>query len=84
MGLGRIRKRRVGRSGNSVTLHESFGKYLGTLQLGRSPGGPENSQAVRTELVDDALRKRTFRTDHGQADFFLLRPGAQLVKVGDG
>ena len=69
---------------NAVALHEGLGESLGTLQLRGGLGRAENPQTVGTEFVHDAGGQRLLGADHGQDDFFGLRPDAQGLHVGDG
>jgi len=39
---------------------------------------------MRAKFIDHARRERCLGADHGEADFVLLRPGAQRLHVGDG
>ena len=83
-----VRRRGVGEAlvvgrRDVVPLHEGFGKCLGAFKLRGSLRRAKNAQPVGAEFIDHAGRQRRLRTDHGQLDFFLLRPFAQGFDVGD-
>ena len=59
-----------------------FAEDLAGFQLRRLAIGTEDAQAFLTERIDDAVRERPLRTDHGQANFLLPGEADQPLEVG--
>ena len=68
---------------DAMTLHEGFGKRLGTFKLSGCSGGAKDAQTVGPEFIDHPCRQRCFRTHHGQANIVVLRPFTQGHDVGE-
>ena len=83
MGRHRVGKGLIGGGRDTVALHEGLGKGLGALQLRGRPGRAEDAQTVEPKLVHHPGRQRALGADHGQANLFVNRPGAQGLNIGD-
>ena len=83
LGLRAVGKRLVARGGNLVPRHELLGEILGGLELRRRPGGAENLQPARAELVDDARRQRRLGTHDRQVDVLLYGEVGDRAEVGE-
>ena len=67
---------------DTVPDHEALGEILGTFELCRFPGWPENFQAARPENVDHASCQGRFGADDGKMDFFSLGEISQRLRIG--
>ena len=57
----------IGR-GNPGLPHQVLGKDFGTFEFGGVLARSEDAQSLALKDIDNSLRQRLFRPDHGQAD----------------
>jgi hypothetical protein len=58
-----------------MALHEVLGEGFAGFQLGGGASRAKDGPAARAEQIGDAVRQRSFRSDHGQVDPLLLSKG---------
>ena len=64
-------------------MHERFGKSFRAFQLRGCFRGSKNFHGMRTKLIHNACGQWGLRPHHREIDFFLLRPFAQCLHIGD-
>ena len=62
------------RGGHVGMAHELLGEHLAGFELGSLFRRPKDAQSHFLKTVDDAQGQGLFRSDHRQADLFLLGP----------